>query len=91
MEKRGAARKRGASKLSEYESKQFLADHGVPVTLEKVVQTEDEAVAAAGDIGYPVALKGSGAEFTHKTANDAIQKIRDGSIRFRAALKNDLV
>jgi uncharacterized zinc-type alcohol dehydrogenase-like protein len=30
-------------------------------------------------------------EFTHKTANDAIQKIRDGSIRFRAVLKNDLV
>jgi acetyl-CoA synthetase (ADP-forming) len=62
-----AARTRGAGRLSEYESKQFLAEHGVPVTLEKVVQTEDDAVAAAGDIGYPVALKGSGAEFTHKT------------------------
>ena len=73
-----AAKKRGASKLSEYESKQFLADHGVPVTLEKVVQTEDEAVAAAGDIGYPVALKGSGAEFTHKTELNLIAlDIRD--------------
>jgi D-arabinose 1-dehydrogenase-like Zn-dependent alcohol dehydrogenase len=30
-------------------------------------------------------------EFTHKTANDAIQKVRDGTIRFRAVLKNDLV
>ncbi len=30
-------------------------------------------------------------EFTHKTANEAIRKIRDGSIRFRAVLKNDLV
>lgn len=30
-------------------------------------------------------------EFTHKTANDAMQKVRDGSIRFRAVLKNDLV
>ena len=30
-------------------------------------------------------------EFTHKTANEAIGKIRDGTIRFRAVLKNDLV
>ena len=29
-------------------------------------------------------------EFTHQSANDAIKKIRDGSIRFRAVLKNDL-
>ena len=29
-------------------------------------------------------------EFTHRTANEAIEKIRDGSIRFRAVLKNDL-
>ena len=30
-------------------------------------------------------------EFTHKRANEAIAKIRDGSIRFRAVLKNDLI
>ena len=30
-------------------------------------------------------------EFTHSTANDAIQKLRDGTIRFRAVLKNDLI
>ena len=30
-------------------------------------------------------------EFTHKSANEAMRKIRDGSIRFRAVLKNDLV
>lgn len=30
-------------------------------------------------------------EFTHKKANDAISKVRDGSIRFRAVMKNDLV
>ena len=30
-------------------------------------------------------------EFTHSTANEAIQKVRDGTIRFRAVLKNDLV
>lgn len=30
-------------------------------------------------------------EFTHKTANEAIRKVRDGTIRFRAVLKNDLI
>lgn len=30
-------------------------------------------------------------EFTHSKANEAIQKVRDGTIRFRAVLKNDLV
>ncbi|MCB1986308.1 MAG: NAD(P)-dependent alcohol dehydrogenase [Burkholderiales bacterium] len=30
-------------------------------------------------------------EFTHTTANEALQKVRDGSIRFRAVLKNDLI
>jgi uncharacterized zinc-type alcohol dehydrogenase-like protein len=30
-------------------------------------------------------------EFTHKTANEAIQKLRDGTIRFRGVLKNDLI
>jgi acetyl-CoA synthetase (ADP-forming) len=73
-----AARKRGANKLSEHESKLFLAEHGVPVTLEKVVRTEDEAAAAARGIGYPVVLKGSGAEFTHKTELNLIAlDIRD--------------
>ena len=30
-------------------------------------------------------------EFPHSKAHEAIQKIRDGTIRFRAVLKNDLV
>jgi uncharacterized zinc-type alcohol dehydrogenase-like protein len=30
-------------------------------------------------------------EFTHSTANVALEKVRDGSIRFRAVLKNDLI
>ena len=64
--------KRGAKTLSEYESKQLLAEYGVSVTQEKVVQTEDDAVKAAGEIGYPVVLKGSGEELAHKTELDLI-------------------
>ncbi|MBW2090683.1 MAG: acetate--CoA ligase family protein [Deltaproteobacteria bacterium] len=66
------ALKRGAKTLSEYESKLFLAEYGINVTKEKVVTTEDDAVAAATEIGYPVVLKGSGEELTHKTELDLI-------------------
>lgn len=83
-----AASKRGVSKLTEYESKQFLAEHGVPITLEKVVQSEDETVAAARDIGYPVALKGSGAEFTHKTELNLIALDIKDEDEVRRAFRN---
>jgi D-arabinose 1-dehydrogenase-like Zn-dependent alcohol dehydrogenase len=29
--------------------------------------------------------------FPHSQANEAIAKVRDGSVRFRAVLKNDLI
>lgn len=61
------ALKRGAKTLSENESKQLLSGYNIPVTEEKVVKTEKEALAVAADIGYPVVLKGSGEELTHKT------------------------
>lgn len=58
---------RGAKFLSEHESKKFLAGYGIMVTEERVVSTEEEAMTAASKIGYPVALKASGEEFSHKT------------------------
>ena len=69
---------RGAKNLSEYESKVVLTAYGIPVTQEKTVRTEDEAAAAAADIGYPVVLKGSGEAVSHKTELDLISlNIRD--------------
>jgi acetyl-CoA synthetase (ADP-forming) len=61
------ALKRGATTLSEHESKKLLTEYKIPVTKEKVVSTENDAVAAAAEIGYPVVLKGSGDELAHKT------------------------
>ena len=61
------ALKRNAKTLSEYGSKQLLAEYKIPVTKEQVAKTADEAVAMASEIGYPVVLKGSGEELSHKT------------------------
>ena len=69
---------RGAKNLSEYESKMVLSAYGIPVTREKTVTTETEAVAAATEMGYPVVLKGSGEAVSHKTELDLISlNIRD--------------
>jgi succinyl-CoA synthetase beta subunit len=43
--------------LLEYQGKQLLARHGIPVPMGKVAATIDEAAAAADEIGYPCAVK----------------------------------
>jgi len=51
--------------LDEAESKRILTDCGIPVPPSRVVHGIDEAVAAAGELGYPVAVKTLGV--AHKT------------------------
>jgi acetyltransferase len=61
------ARSQGRTILTEYESKQILAAYGIPTTPMRVATTEDEAVMAAEEIGYPVVLKIHSETITHKT------------------------
>ena len=44
-------------KLHEYQAKEAFADAGIPTPASRLAGTVDEAVAAAEDIGYPVAIK----------------------------------
>jgi acyl-CoA synthetase (NDP forming) len=44
-----------------------LAERGAPVAPMRVVTSADEAVAAAGEFGYPLVLKADAAELSHKT------------------------
>lgn len=53
--------------LTEYEGKKLLAAYGIPVVRETLVQSAEEAVAAAAVIGYPVALKVMARGLQHKT------------------------
>src|SRR5262245_28797609 len=59
--------------LSEADSKQLLAHHGVPLLPERVVATADEAVTAANEIGMPVVAKRCGAAIAHKTERGLVR------------------
>ncbi|MDD5723968.1 MAG: acetate--CoA ligase family protein [Syntrophales bacterium] len=68
-----AALKRGQKSLDEYEAKQILSAYGIPVTRERLATTEDEVVAAAREIGFPLALKGCSPDILHKTGKGLIR------------------
>jgi acyl-CoA synthetase (NDP forming) len=52
---------------SEHEGKALLAAHGVAVPIGRVAASPDEAVAAAAELGGPVAMKVSHPAVQHKT------------------------
>jgi acetyltransferase len=62
-----AARAAGRTLLTEFESKQVLAAYDIPTAETRVATTADEAVAAAGAIGYPVVLKLHSETLAHKS------------------------
>jgi acetyltransferase len=53
--------------LTEFESKQLLATYDIPTVPTQIAVTEDEAVAIAEHLGYPVVLKLHSQTITHKT------------------------
>jgi acetyltransferase len=61
------AKDAGRTILTEYESKQLLAAYGISIVETKIALTEDEAVALAAEIGYPVVLKLHSETITHKS------------------------
>ncbi len=63
---------RGQKSLSEHEAKQVLSAFGIPVTREALAHSDDEAVAMAEDMGWPVALKACSPQFLHKSEQGAV-------------------
>ncbi|HEX6425471.1 MAG TPA: acetate--CoA ligase family protein [Acidimicrobiales bacterium] len=59
--------------LSEAASKELLGTFGVPFPTERVVATVDDAVAAAGEIGFPVVVKLGGDAIAHKTERGLVR------------------
>jgi acetate---CoA ligase (ADP-forming) len=64
---RWRARLLDGAPLSETESLSLLADYGVPVTPALPAASAGEAAAAAGRVGWPVALKTAAPGIAHKT------------------------
>ena len=62
-----ALTRQGDSVLCEYEVKDLLRSFGVDASREALAGDADAAVAAANQLGYPVALKFQSPEVTHKT------------------------
>jgi acetate---CoA ligase (ADP-forming) len=57
--------------LTPAETRAVLQSYGVPVVEERAAETIEEAVAAAGDLGYPVVLK-TGLSGVHKTERGGV-------------------
>jgi acetyl-CoA synthetase (ADP-forming) len=55
------------SALREHEVKAMLRDYGIPVVRERFCPDPDAAIAAAGEIGYPVVLKAVSPDLIHKS------------------------
>lgn len=72
--------------LDEGEAKAWLGAAGLPVPPGRRVESAEEAVAAALDLGFPVALKALGLE--HKSEHDALRlNLRKaGAVRMEAKL-----
>jgi len=62
-----AARSQGRAILTEIESKQILAEAGIPVATAELAKTADEAAQTAAKTGFPVVLKIVSPDITHKS------------------------
>lgn len=65
--------KGGRTTLSENESKEILKHYHIPVTKEFTVADSDGLRDAAEQIGFPLVLKGCGAQLSHKTERNLVR------------------
>ena len=82
-----AARAQGRTVLTEFESKRIMAAYGIPTVETRVATTEDEAVAAAEAIGFPVVLKLHSFTITHKTDVGGVVLDISGAEAVRSAFR----
>ncbi len=69
----------GRTILTEYESKQLLKAYDIPTIETRIAVTEQEALQAAEEIGYPIVLKLYSLTITHKTDVGGVKlNLRDG-------------
>ncbi|MBN9405079.1 MAG: acetate--CoA ligase family protein [Burkholderiales bacterium] len=74
--------------LSEAASKALLGQAGIPVNQERLVRSADEAVDAAGELGFPLVLKVVSPDIVHKSdvGGVALGIVDTNGLRQRLAL-----
>ncbi|NLF50226.1 MAG: acetate--CoA ligase family protein [Leptolinea sp.] len=87
-----AARADGRDALTEIEAKQVFSAYGLLVTATELAKTEEEAVALAKKIGYPVVMKIVSPDILHKSDAGGVKvNIKDEAAcrdAFNTILKN---
>jgi acetyltransferase len=81
------ARQSGRTLMNEFEAKQLLAFYGIPVVETRVAESEEQAVARASKIGYPVVLKLLSNTIAHKTDVDGVRLRLQNEEQVRAAYR----
>ena len=84
------ARSQNRTVLTEIESKQALADAGIPVAMARLATSRDEAAKIAGETGFPVVLKVVSPEITHKSDVGGV-KVGIASAEEAAAAYDEIV
>ena len=72
--------------LSEFDSKELLRSYGVRTSREAVVHSAEEAIEQSKILGFPVVLKLSGPEFSHKTELNGVKLNLDNELSIRNAV-----
>ena len=75
----------GDRTLTEREAKNVLSLYGVPVVGERLVMSEEAAVDAAAELGYPIAMKIESPDIPHKTEAGVIALNLRSEAEIRAA------
>ena len=77
----------GRTMLNEFEAKQLLACYGIPVVETRAAEDEEQAVAYAAEIGYPVVLKLLSNTIAHKTDVDGVRLRLQSAEQVRSAYR----
>lgn len=73
--------------LTEHQAKRLLSSYGIPVTREEVATSASKAVKIAEKLGYPVAMKISSPQITHKSEAGGIQLNLTGKTKVEKAYR----
>ena len=77
----------GRGPLGHVDARLLLEAHGIPFPRERIVATADEALSAAGEIGYPLVVKTARPDVLHRTeAGGVVLGVADGRALTRAVL-----